>query len=75
MEYQIEIKLSARKAILALSKDLQQRMYDAINKLAEQPRPSGVVKLSGEHDLYRVRIGEYRILYEIHDNRVFSSRC
>jgi mRNA interferase RelE/StbE len=71
MEYQIEIKLSARKAILALSKDLQQRMYDAINKLAEQPRPSGVVKLFGEHDLYRVRIGEYRILYEIHDNRVF----
>ncbi len=69
MKYRIEIKLSARKSMLALSKDLQQRLHHAIVKLAEQPRPAGMIKLTGD-DLYRVRIGDYRVIYEIHDNQL-----
>ncbi len=39
----------------------------AIDGLAIDPRPSGVVKLSGEENLYRVRAGDYRIVYSIQD--------
>lgn len=37
-------------------------------QLQQNPRPSGVVKLKGDHQLYRVRIGDYRIVYIIDDN-------
>lgn len=39
----------------------------AIDDLANDPRPTGCVKLAGEEALYRVRVGDYRILYQIHD--------
>ena len=42
-----------------------------LEALASQPRPSGVKKLQGERDLWRIRIGEYRVIYSVNDrNRV-----
>ncbi len=38
--------------------------------LAVNPRPKGVKKLSGLDDLYRIRVGDYRIVYQIHDDRL-----
>ena len=49
---------------------LKRRVSDAIDRLGENPRPPGCVKLSGESGAWRVRVGEYRILYEIHDGRL-----
>lgn len=44
------------------------RQLKAIRNLAETPRPQGVKKLSGEDNLYRIRIRNYRVIYQIQDN-------
>ena len=66
-KYRILIKSSAVKEIEAipLKKD-RRRIVDRIGKLAENPRPPGCEKLSGQ-DKYRIRQGRYRIVYSIED--------
>ena len=65
--YDVFIKPSALKELEAVdSKKDRQRIVRAISALAEDPRPPGCRKLSGK-DKYRVRSGQYRILYEIQD--------
>ena len=64
--YRLQIKPSAAKEIEALPKKDRRRVVAKIQGLATDPRPSGCEKLSGE-DLYRVRQGNYRILYSVHD--------
>ena len=59
----------ARKFLRTADKDLQKRILDEIKKLSEDPRPRGSVKLIGEENTYRIRIGDYRVLYEIHYNQ------
>jgi mRNA interferase RelE/StbE len=66
-KYRLLIKPSAVKEIEAIPlKRERQRVIEAISKLAEDPRPSGSEKISGQ-DKYRVRQGRYRILYTIED--------
>ena len=64
--YKLLIKPSAAKDLQALPKKDRQRVVTKIQGLAQDPRPPGCEKLSG-HDLYRVRQGNYRILYTVHD--------
>ena len=65
--YRIELKKSAAKEIEKLkNRAVRSQIVDRIQKLAEDPRPPGCEKLSGsEH--YRVRQGQYRIVYSVHD--------
>jgi len=49
---------------------LKRRLSALIDGLAENPRPAGCVKLSGETSVWRVRSGGYRILYEVQDGRL-----
>jgi len=65
--YSIEIKRSAAKELAELPKQDRHRVIARIENLAHDPRPSGSEKLSGQ-ERYRVRQGDYRILYEIHDH-------
>jgi len=65
-DYRIEIKRSASKEISDLPKADCQRVVARIQALATNPRPHGCEKLSGA-EKYRVRQGDYRILYEIND--------
>lgn len=67
MAYQVFIKDSARKELLALPTPLQKRIDARIQALADTPRPSGVTKLAEDEHLYRVRVGDYRIIYQIQD--------
>lgn len=69
--YKIVIKKSAAKELQGIAgrKD-QQRLVTRINGLAENPRPVGAEKLSGTRDKYRIRLGNFRILYEINDEVV-----
>ena len=64
-----EVRL-ARRAVRSLA-DLQrrdlQRMRAAIDLLAENPRPPNCVALQGETGVHRVRVGDYRIVYEVFD--------
>jgi len=65
--YSIEIKRSAGKELAELPKQDRLRVIARIENLAHDPRPTGSEKLSGQ-ERYRVREGDYRILYEIHDH-------
>ncbi len=67
MTYQIEISTRAAKELKKLSADIRDRINEKILALAENPHPSGVVKLENAENKYRIRVGNYRILYEIQD--------
>ena len=67
--YRVLIKRSAAKELAALESTDRARIVESIRSLADNPRQPGAQKLSGE-DRYRLRQGDYRILYEIHDREV-----
>lgn len=67
MTYQIKILSKAQRQIKALPKNIQDITRAKIRSLSDNPRPLEVKKLSVFKNLYRVRVGEYRILYEIQD--------
>jgi mRNA interferase RelE/StbE len=66
-DYKIEIKRSAQKEIKKLPDTVLRRVVEKITSLGQDPRPDGCKKLSGE-EKYRVRVGDYRILYGIEDD-------
>lgn len=67
-KYSLRIKKSARKELVSIpTKADRRRIIARIQALADNPRPPGSQKLSGQ-ERYRVRQGRYRILYTIHDN-------
>ena len=59
----------AGKAIEGLPKEISRRIISAIEELQQEPFPRGAIKLKGEHDMYRIRIGDYRILYEVYADK------
>lgn len=68
MTYEIKFTKGARKMFSKLSDDLQDRIQLQIDDLAIEPRPNGVKKLKGEENAYRIRVGDYRVIYNIFDN-------
>jgi mRNA interferase RelE/StbE len=70
MQYELIIKPTAEKSLDKLPRPARQRIVDAMKDLRNNPRPSGVVKLAGDENLWRIRIGNYRVVYEIHDDRL-----
>ena len=46
------------------------RLGRRIDSLVENPRPQGIKKLAGEEDLYRLRVGDYRVIYQIQEKRL-----
>ena len=69
-QYTVEISRRAVKAIAGLERAGQLRVQAAIDLLAGEPRPPGCVKLVGEASAYRVCVGDYRIVYEVIDDRL-----
>jgi mRNA interferase RelE/StbE len=67
LAYRIEIQRSAEKELAALASTLQARIIKAIDGLAAEARRNGCRKLSEAKNVYRIRAGKYRILYEIYD--------
>jgi mRNA interferase RelE/StbE len=69
--YRVEIKPSVQKDLRALPRPMVARALECIEKLAEEPLPRESLKLAGTERLYRVRVGDYRIVYEVDaDNRL-----
>ncbi len=70
MRYRVEFTTSAGREIRKLRKSIQPKLMknisERINALAEDPRPPGVEKVEG-HDLWRVRAGDYRIVYSVEE--------
>lgn len=68
--YQIEWKRSALKEIKKLPKDTVVRIIQTVESLSTDPLPVGVRKLIGTEYTYRVRVGDYRVIYNIFENRL-----
>lgn len=68
-KYKITFKKSVAKDLKSLPKSDIKRILSKIDSLSENPRRKGAIKLSGEN-LYRIRQGLYRIIYEIRDNEL-----
>ena len=66
-EYNVEFVESAAKEFRDLTSDMKYRIGPAIRELHNNPRPIGVRKLKGHERLYRIRVGYYRVIYEIDD--------
>ena len=67
VSYNLIIKETAQKDIRHLHKPYIEAIVNKIKNLSENPRPQGTLKLSSEKDRWRLRVGDYRILYEIGD--------
>ena len=65
--YRVELRPAALRDLRKLEPAIRGRVGVAIDQLAQNPRPVGVEKLQGQENRYRVRVGEYRVLYEIED--------
>ncbi len=65
--YEVRIAKRAAKSLVSLERRDQQRVRAAIELLAEDPRPPACVAMRGEDSVYRVRVGDYRIVYEVRD--------
>ena len=68
--YQIIIKATAQKQIKKLPDEYFIKVQNAILKLEQNPRPIGCTKLTGSKNAYRIRVGIYRIVYEIYDKQL-----
>ena len=68
--YAVEFLPAAARELARLPLLAQRRIVTAAEQLADDPRPRGVVKLAGDENLWRIRVGQYRIVYEIHDGRL-----
>lgn len=66
MTYEVILPKSARKELDRLPDEIAARILDALTQLKSQPRPPGCKKLKGEN-AWRIRVGDYRVIYEIHD--------
>jgi mRNA interferase RelE/StbE len=69
-QYTIEFKPSADKALKRLPLEVQRRIVTATERLAANPRPAASIKLAGEERTYRVRVGDYRVVYDIYDDKL-----
>lgn len=66
--YDIQITRSAQKELEKVDgQKLRQRIVTAIYNLAAEPRPVHSKKMAGVDDTYRIRVGDYRVVYSIHD--------
>ena len=67
-EYSVVFARSARRDLERLEVGVARRIVARIEALAANPRPPGCVKLQGADDLWRIRVGEYRVIYSIDNN-------
>jgi mRNA interferase RelE/StbE len=65
--YEVRFRKSAEKDLCRLDSAIQRRVLKAAEALADEPRPAGCKKLHGSEDAYRVRVGDYRIVYTLDD--------
>lgn len=68
--YRITYKGSVAKELRKIDRQTQKRLLAAIEGLATNPRPDGVKKLKSKYDHYRIRVGNYRVVYEIADGQL-----
>ena len=68
MEYRIEFRPAAVRDLASLDRSMREKIAAKIDSLEQDPRPIGVEKLQGRDKRYRLRVGVYRVIYEIKDD-------
>ncbi len=68
--YAIDFLSQAEKDLDSISEPFYRRIRSVIAGLAGNPRPDGSLKVAGYANRYRIRVGKYRVVYEINDNRL-----
>ena len=70
MAYELVIQDSASKALQRIDKPIGKRIAAAIDKLMNDPRPANAVQVISVPGAWRIRVGDYRVLYEVHDSEL-----
>ena len=66
--YRVEFRGSAERELHRIDQQMVPRIMEAIRGLAEEPKPSGTRKLAGSEQAYRIRVGDYRVVYTVDDD-------
>lgn len=69
-DYRVELSRTAAKTLKKMDSAARRQVVAALAKLAREPRPKGFTMLKGVRGVLRIRVGDYRIIYEVHDNRL-----
>lgn len=70
MTYTVEFTTAAARQARKLPRPARDRVLDAVATLAEDPRPAGSKKLTGERTAWRIRVGDYRVIYDVLDDEL-----
>lgn len=66
--YRIELTRDALRALAKLDKPVRRRVQGAIDRLADDPHPAGMIALRGAPGAFRIRVGDYRVIYVLRDD-------
>ena len=69
-DYQILFKNSVKKDIKNIGNKILESIFSRIDELKNEPIPNDAIKLKGSNSLYRIRVGDYRIVYDIEFNKI-----
>lgn len=70
MKYKLLAYSSVESDLAAIAQPYRKQVREAINSLPANPRPTGAVRLSGYADVYRIRVGDYRVAYRLRDREL-----
>ena len=68
MKYRVELKKSAAKVLKKIPKSDQRRIRDKIDSLSEDLPEPATTKMKGDNPFHRIKVGDYRIIYEVHSD-------
>ncbi len=68
--YQVNWRRSTKKDLRSISPQDVARIVSVVTTLSDEPRPVGCKKMTGSECAYRLRIGNYRIIYEVYDDSI-----
>lgn len=68
--YEVKLVPTARRVLLKLPARIRAQVAEAVGALAAEPRPPGCKKLAGNADYFRIRVGDYRVLYEVREREI-----
>ncbi len=67
-DYKVTFARSARNDLERLSHEIADRILEKVTNLEKEPRPSSALKLKGDSGLWRLRVGDYRVIFEVDDS-------
>lgn len=70
MKYEVQFTTAAARQLRKLPRPVRDRILDAAEDLSDDPRPHGARKLTGEKTAWRIRVGDYRVIYDVFDTEL-----